>query len=219
MKNIYIFGDGELADIAYYYLKNDTTHFIKGFLLSESYLRKDSFKGLPILIYEEIEKTINKDENFLFMPLSFKKMNSLREKFYLDAKSKGFKFISYISTKANINNSIIGENCMILEYNNIQPETVIGNNNIIWSSNHIGHHTHIGNNNFISSHVVISGAVKIGNNCFFGVNSSVSDNINIDDFSIVGQNASVIKSIPTNTIVLGAKSDVRTIKSTKLIDF
>ena len=77
-------------------------------------------------------------------------------------KKRGYRFANFVSQKSNIfNDNNIGENCMILENNVIQPFVKIGNNVTIWSGNHIGHHSVIEDNTFISSHVVISGRVKI----------------------------------------------------------
>jgi NDP-sugar pyrophosphorylase family protein len=48
----------------------------------------------------------------------------------------------------------LGENCLVLEDNTIQPFASIGRNVTLWSGNHIGHHAQIRDHCFIASHVV-----------------------------------------------------------------
>ena len=105
----------------------------------------------------------------------------------------GYELISYISSKATILSSQIGENCFILEDNTLQPFVKMGNNAVIWSGNHIGHHSSIGYNVTITSHVVISGHCNIGNNCFLGVNSTISNGVTAAEGTLVSL-ATVIES-------------------------
>ena len=124
--------------------------------------------------------------NFIFIALSYSELNEIRKKKYLEAKNKGFKIASYVSSHATI---LIANN--------------IGDNVTLWSGNHIGHHSVIGDHSFISSHVVISGGVKIGNQCFLGVNSTIRDHISIGSKSIIGAGALVLENLASNTLLKG----------------
>ena len=55
-------------------------------------------------------------------------MNQDRERFYSEAKSKGYKLISYVSSRAMLCDNKIGENCFILGGVTLQPFVEIGNN-------------------------------------------------------------------------------------------
>jgi hypothetical protein len=44
-------------------------------------------------------------------------LNKIRTRIYNEEKEKGYKFISYISSKATVLTKEIGENCFILEDN------------------------------------------------------------------------------------------------------
>ena len=61
---------------------------------------------------------------------------------------------------------VFGDNCFILENQNIQNGVKIGNNVTIWSGNHIGHNSLIDDHTYLSSHVVISGHCNIGKDVF-----------------------------------------------------
>ena len=89
----------------------------------------------------------------MFIAIGYKNMNKIREKFYNEAKSKGYTLLNYLSSKANIFTDKIGDNCFICEDNTIQPYVKIGKNVILWSGNHIGHHSVIEDHIWICSHV------------------------------------------------------------------
>jgi len=121
-------------------------------------------------------------------------MNKLREEVYFEIKSKGYRFISYISSKATLFDNPIGENCFILEDNTIQPFTTIGNNVVLWSGNHIGHHSEIKDHVSFTSHVVMSGHCVIERYCFLGVNSTLRDRIILAEGTLVAMGATITKS-------------------------
>ena len=117
---------------------------------------------MPLTNFEDIEKRYDTKDYSIFIALSYTHMNDLRSKKVAEAKLKGFKIASYISSKATtFSDFSCGENCFILEDNTIQPFVKIGNNVTLWSGNHIGHHSVIQSNCFISSHVVVSGGLML----------------------------------------------------------
>ena len=147
------------------------------------------FKELPVVPFEDLEKIYPPNDHYLFAPMTGKGMNSIRRKVYLEGKSKGYDYISYISSKAIVSNNEIGENCFILEGNNIQPFTKIGNNIVMWSGNHIGHHGNIKDHTFFTSHVVLSGHCIVESYCFLGVNSTIRDYTHLRKGVLLGMGA------------------------------
>jgi len=203
-KKVIIFGIGKIAEVAYYYLKNDTEISVFGFTLERDFIKDEKTRfDLPIIEFENIEINYPPDEYLLFAPCTASHLNKFRERIYNEGKSKGYHFYSYLSTKANIYTKDIGENCFILEDNTVQPFTKIGNNCILWSGNHIGHHSTIEDNVFITSHVVISGMCLIKKYCYLGVNASLKDNIILEEGTVVGMSASVTKNTEGNAIYIG----------------
>jgi sugar O-acyltransferase (sialic acid O-acetyltransferase NeuD family) len=181
MTKIIIFGTEQTAELATYYIKNDTEHEVCGYTMSSSRITEDKFMGMPVYDFEHLDKTISTTEYSLFAPMMPSKVNKDREKIYNIGHALGFKFITYISSKATVLTKNIGDNCFILENNTIQPFAKIGNNTIIWSGNHVGHHSTIGNSVFISSHCVISGNCTIKDYSYLGVNSTIVDNCTFEE--------------------------------------
>lgn len=193
MAKVVIFGLLDTAELAHYYLQHDSEHEVVAFTVSKEYLKETTFKGLPVVAFEDITTAYPPRDYKLFAPMTAKSMNQHREKIFLDGKKMGYAFISYISSKATIFDNEIGENCFILEDNTIQPFTKIGNNVVLWSGNHIGHHGEIKDHVFFTSHVVLSGHCVVESHCFFGVNATIRDYTHLKKGTLVAMGASITK--------------------------
>lgn len=218
MAKVIIFGIKDLAELAHYYLKNDSEHEVVAFTVNERFLPESRiFDNLPVVPFENIEQHFSNKDFSLFAPLTHKNMNRDRERVFNEIKIKGYKLINYISSKATIfENLKIGENCFILEDNTIQPFVVIGNNVVLWSGNHIGHHSKIGDHVFISSHIVISGNCLIEPNCFIGVNASLKENILLGEGTYIAMSSNITKSTEPYSIYSGNPSKKIDMSSLKI---
>lgn len=207
MKKLIIFGSGDIAQIAKYYFDLDSDYTTVAFTLDKNYLKEDMFEGLPVASFENIESQFPPSEYDMFIALSYADMNTLRERKYNEAKRKGYKLATYISSKCTyLTQYSCGDNCFIFEDNTIQPFVKIGNNVTIWSGNHIGHHSEIRDHNFISSHVVISGHCTVLSNCFIGVNATIGHNVTIEKRNLIGAGAIITKDTEFENVFVPAKS-------------
>lgn len=208
MKNcknkVIIFGVNDFAQLAYYYLTKDSEYEVVAFCLTNDYFEENKFFcTLAIENFESIELKYPPNLYCFFAPMSPKTMNRTRAKIYEQIKLKGYSLISYVSSKATVFNSKIGENCFILENNTIQPFVEIGNNVILWSGNHIGHHSEIENHVTFTSHVVMSGHCLIKKYSVLGVNATIRDGITIAEATFVGMSASVTKNTEKWSMYVG----------------
>lgn len=193
MENVVIFGTGDIAEIAYYYISKMAQYNVCAFTVDKDFLKTEIFNGIKVFAFENIEDVFPPDNYKMFIPISYNRVNQIRKQKYLEAKRKGYSFISYISEHSFVADNVkIGENCFIFEDNTIQPFVTIGNNCIFWSGNHIGHHSIIDDHCFISSHVVVSGGCKIGEGTFIGVNATLRDHIKIGKHNVIGAGAVIL---------------------------
>jgi sugar O-acyltransferase (sialic acid O-acetyltransferase NeuD family) len=215
MAKIIIFGIQDFAQLAHYYLVNDSEHEIVAFSVNEKYLPEAKFFcGLPIVPFENIEKTYSVLEYKFFAPMSPLRMNRVREEIYFNIKKKGYDLISYISSKATLFGNKIGDNCFILENNTIQPFVEIGNNVVLWSGNHIGHHSIIKDHVMFTSHVVLSGHCNVESYSTLGVNSTIRDGVTIAEGTFVAMGACIIKNTDSWAMYKGNPA-MKTEKSTR----
>ena len=218
LKDVVIFGVKDFAELAHFYLTKDSDFNIVAFTVHKAYLPdEDTFCGLPIVPFEDLEVHYPPSDFAFFAPMSPTKMNQLREGVYNDAKLRGYSFISYISSRCTNFASSIGENCFVLEDNTIQPFVTIGNNVVLWSGNHIGHHSTIGNHVMFTSHVVLSGHCVVQDNCLFGVNATIRDGLTLGKGTFVAMGTSVIKSTPEWSFIKGTFGELSGVDSRKMI--
>jgi sugar O-acyltransferase (sialic acid O-acetyltransferase NeuD family) len=195
MAKVIIFGIQDFASLAHFYLRQDSEHEVTAFSVTEKYLpREERFEGLPIVAFEHVEDVYPPGQYRFFAPMSHRKMNVLRKSIYDQIKGKGYRLISYVSSKATVfPGAAVGDNCFILEDNTLQPFIVVGNDVMMWSGNHIGHHSLIKDHVFFSSHVVLSGHCTVEPFCFLGVNATIRDGLHIAEGTFVAMSACVSK--------------------------
>lgn len=208
-EKVIIFGVGQIASVAYFYLKHDSTYEVSAFTVDKNWMVDKELFELPVIPFEDIENIFSSEKYKMFIPISYSNVNKLRKQKYLQSKEMGYELISYICSKATIWPDLeVGDNCFIFEDNVIQPFAKIGNNVILWSGNHIGHHSIIKDHCFITSHVVISGSVIVESGCFIGVNSTIRDNITIAKNCVIGAGAIITKDTVENGIYYGPKANI-----------
>lgn len=218
-EKIVIIGGGEFAEIAYEYFTYDSSYTVAAFAVEKNYITKDSLFELPVITFEDMEKFYSPKKYKVFTAITFPKLNRVRTSLYNQAKSKGYNFVSYISSKSFVwRNAKIGENCFIFENTNIQYNVEIGNNVVLWSGDHICHRTKIKDNCFLGSNVVISGYCEVGKNSFIGANSTFVNNISIGDNSFVGAGALITKSYGDNLLLKGSPAKPDTKSSLELFN-
>ncbi|MCW6038512.1 acetyltransferase [Spirulina subsalsa FACHB-351] len=216
-QSLIIFGTGNIAQVAHFYLTHDSNYEVVAFTVDEAYLSFKEFCNLPVIPFEKVEELYPPKDIQMLVALSYTQGNKIRTEKCKASKEKGYHLISYVSSKATTWSDLsIGENCFILEDNTIQPFVEIGNNVTLWSGNHIGHHSKIGDNCFISSHVVISGGVEVGNNCFIGVNATLRDHIKIGKDSVIGAGALILADVEPEGVYMGKATERSKVPSRRL---
>lgn len=207
-KKAIVMGTGSFGELVQFYLDNDSNYQVVAFCATEP--KGDEFNSVPLVSFKGIEAIYPPTEYEMFVAIGYHKMNAIRKKFCDQARAKGYKLLSYISSKATYWNKAnkTGDNVFIFENNNIQPFVEIGDGTILWSGNHIGHHSQLGNYCFITSQVVISGNCQIGDYSFLGVNSTVIDGINVEVKNLIGAGALITKNTKINEVYIGHKASV-----------
>lgn len=219
MAKIVIFGIGQIAEVAHFYLTNDSEHEVVAFTVDKEFLTENTFHNLPVVPYEDILEKYPSNEYKMFIPISYKKVNKLRAEKFLDVKAKGYECISYISSKATYYNTYIGENCFILENTIIQPFVTIENSCIIWSGSHIGHHSTIKSNCFIAPCVAISGNCEVGENTFIGINATLRDGIKIGKSNVIGAGSIMLKDTEDDSVFSSEATNKSRVTSSRLRGF
>ena len=201
---VIIFGNSDSAELAHYYLTNDSNYEVVAFTVNQEYLTEDTFHNLPVVPFENLESIYFPSEYLFFAPMTGVKMNTVRKNIYEEGKKKGYEYISYVSSKATVCGNTIGENCFILEDNTLQPFTSIGNNVVMWSGNHISHHGKIEDHVFFTSHIVLSGHCHVKERAWLGVNATIRDGVTIGEGSLIAMGSLITKNTDDNGFYMGS---------------
>lgn len=162
MSRVIIFGQRDYAQQAHYYLREDSPHEVVAFSVTGDQCASDEVFGLPLVPFEEVEERYPPGEHSFFVPMSGRSMNRLRERFYREAKAKGYPLVSYVSSHATVCGEV-GENCFILEQSTVQPFVRVGDDVTIWCHTHIGHHSYIASRSLVEAGVTLAEGSLVGN--------------------------------------------------------
>lgn len=203
MKEIIIFGIGKIADVIQYYMREESNLPVKAFTADKGYITEESFNGLPVIPFENIEKSHPPEQYDMFIAVGYQDLNALREEKMKKAAEKGYHLISYIHPQSFIPRDLqYGQNCFIMSNVNIHPRVKLEDNVFIWSGAMIGHHSNIGSHNWFTSAVNIGGNVTIGKNCFFAMNATVGHSVKLGNEIFIGANALVTKDMDDGKVII-----------------
>ena len=200
-RKLIIVGDSAFAEIAHEYFDADSDYTVVGFSVESAYLKRSELHGLPVLPFETLEQHFAPADHEVFVATTYTQLNRLRARLSAQAKARGYRLASYISSRAFVwRNAVLGEHCFVFEDNTVQPFVSIGDNVVLWSGNHIGHHSVVKSHCFVASHVVVSGYCTIGEYSFLGVNATLANNVSVGRDNWVGPNVTLMKDTPDGAL-------------------
>jgi len=219
MAEIVVFGASDLAEVVEYYLSHEAGHQVIAFTVDGQYLGPGNFLGRPVIAFEELRTKYGPERYPMLIAIGYRGINAIRATKYRDAKALGYRFVSFISEKATIaRNVVLGENCIVLENNTIQPYAQIGADVVMLSGNYLGHHTRIGDHCFLAGECVIGGRVSVGERCFIGLNATVRNLIALGEGCVVGAGAVMLKHGAAGGVYRGQPASRLRRKSSSLND-
>jgi sugar O-acyltransferase (sialic acid O-acetyltransferase NeuD family) len=216
-QQIIVFGTGEIAELADFYFTQDSDVEVVGFTVDGAFIKQAEFRGRPIVPFERIVERFSPEHYGIFVAVSYAKLNAVRTEKVAAARAKGYRIMSYLSSRATVFAGFEPQpNSFILEDNTIQPFASVGANVTLWSGNHIGHHSIIEDDVFIASQVVVSGGVRIGQGSFLGVNVTIRDHVTIGKKCVLGAGALVLEDQPDFSVVAPRGTERSKVPSTRL---
>ena len=216
-KNLIIFGTGEFAELAHFYFSREGRYEVVAFVLDQEFLKQDAYLGLPILPFENIQRSHPPQSTDFFVALGYSKVNTTRKSKFENTKGMGYQCASFVHPRTTyLSAEGVGENTFIFEDNTVQPFARIGRNVVIWSGNHLGHHSFIRDHVFITSHVVISGGTTVGEQCFLGVNSTLRDHINVGERCVLGAGTLLLSDAAPDGVYVGQAAERSRVPSHRL---
>ena len=202
--DVVIFGTAPLSSVAWYCLTHDSGYRVVAFTVDRDHIESDSFHGLPVYPFEDLEGFAPPSRVKMLVPIGFSRLNRIRMERYEQARSRGYEFATYVSSRAIVWPDLtIGENCMVYDGAAVQPFAKIGNNVVIRSGAIVSHHAEISDHCFIAAHGVVAGSTRVGERCVLGLNSTVRDGVTVAERCIVAAGAVVAGDTEPDGVYLG----------------
>jgi sugar O-acyltransferase (sialic acid O-acetyltransferase NeuD family) len=217
MRNVVIFGMGQIAEVIHYYLTQEANRNVVAFTVDGQFRTADSHLGLPVVDFADVEQRYPPDSHEMFVAMSYKRVNKFRQAKVEEAEVKGYSLASHVSPRATVWSGFVANpNTIIMEHNVIQPFAKVGRNVIMWSGNHVGHHSTVNDHCFIASHAVISGSVTIGEGSFVGVNATIRDNVTVGHHNVLGASTLILANTPDDAVFMGEATTMSKVPSHRL---
>lgn len=196
MKPVIVFGNTSLCKMIYYDSAGCADFCIAGFTVEKDYLRgRQEFLGLPLLAFEDIEKSHPPDAfDMVVVFTGYKKRGREREEKYLAARAKGYLLRNYLSPRGDIMPDITwGDNNVVLGQTHLGVSGDMGSNNLIRQRVYLGHDFKVGSHNQITPGCTIGGDSQIGDFCYIGLGSTVMSGTALAEGTLIGAGSVVIK--------------------------
>lgn len=200
-KKVVLFGTGRGAEVAHRFLAADSDLEVAGFAVDAAHRRNDLHRGLPLVDFESVERYFPPEDFSMLILLGYQQMNRLRETKFEQAKAKGYRLASYVSSAIFQPEPIRhGENCFILDNQSISLDVAIGNNVVMWSSNHIGDLSVIEDHAWVASHVTVAANVNIGRRAFLGIGATITNGARVGEEAFVGADVLVTADVAPKSV-------------------
>lgn len=194
MKPLVIYGVGQLSELVTFYVQNDSSHKVVGYVTESP--SATGHLGLPLSDLKDLELTYSQSETDLFVAISYHEQNKIRARICNSLRERGWNLASIVSRSAHVaSNAAIGDNTLVLEGAVIQPWSRIGDGTVIWSGVQIGHHSLIGRYVFLSAGVVLMGCNEIGDYCHLAGGVTVKDHVTVGSGAQIGPGSTVLETV------------------------
>lgn len=214
---VIVFGNSVFAEHIYALLTHDSPYEVAAFTVDRKYLREDTMFGLPVVPFETVESAFPPSEYRMSVPLSFQRVNRLREEKYVQAKAKGYRLITHLSSTAtSYPGLVIGDNCIVMEKAIIGPFAEIGNNVIVASGAIIGHHAVLQDHCFIAPGAVLLGGVTVEKYSFIGANATVNQEVTVAGECLIGSGVSITRDTREKGVYLNPPPELHPKRSDEL---
>jgi sugar O-acyltransferase (sialic acid O-acetyltransferase NeuD family) len=219
LKKLVILGCGNFGETAHYFFVHDSDFEVTAFAVDAKFLKTDSFHGLPVVAFEEVQDRFPPDDHHLFVAVGLRDVNRQRAAKLVEAEKKGYRLASYVSSRAVVpKGQYLGPNTWIMETAHLHPYVTVGRNAIIWSRSTIGLKSTIGDDCWISGGLV-GESVSIGAGTFIGLGATIASFTSVGKSNVIGAGAVILKDTRDFEVYRGHGSRASRVPSTRFGHF
>jgi sugar O-acyltransferase (sialic acid O-acetyltransferase NeuD family) len=177
---VVLFGLGGLTRLAAFVLTHDSPHRPVALTAHGRFITADECDGLPVRRFEDLELTHPPERVGLLAPIGWTRMNALRAEVLASGRARGYRFVSYVSSRAIVWPGFApGGNGMVFDGAIVEPYARIGENCIVRAGATLSHDVEIGDHCFVANGATIGGRASVGAHCFVGAGSTIVNGVRV----------------------------------------
>lgn len=216
LKNVVMISAGGAAEVLAHYLDHMSDLNLVGFAVDRAFHVAHEFLGRPVTAWDDLRARFPPGTVKLIGPPTYARLNAYRRDRYVEGKSWGYEFASYVHPGSMVMTDDIGDHCVILHGVTVLPRTKVCDNVVIWCDTHVGHHCVIGAHTFLSAQVGIAGNTVIGEECYLAGQVGVTNGRRIGDRSAIMNAALVKDDVPAGSVIVGPDAVVKPYRSDRI---
>lgn len=217
MSEVFIYGNGQMARLAHFYLTHDSEHDVVAYTVERRFIETDDVDGVPLIALDEIADRFTAERYRAFVAMGYGNVNRDRAERFEELRSMGYRMISYVSSASTVWPDLqLGENCFVMEGNVIQPMVRIGDDVTMGPGNSVGHHGVLEDHCFLASRADLSGHVTIGRHTFVGANCTVRNAVTVAADNVLGAGAVIMSDTNDGEVHAAPRARLLPLPSDKL---
>lgn len=206
-KPLVIFGAGKIGEVVLHCWRQQGGREVAAVAVDAAYRKSESWHGLPLLDFEEIERSHPPGDYDLFVAIGYQELNAFRARKMEEARGKGYTLPSFRPDRSEEGGYETGDNCFVMPGAMVHPCAQLRDGVFVWSGAIVGHHSEIGSYAWVTSGANVAGNVKLGAYSFLAINSTVVDGITLGERCFIGANALVAKSADPGSVFIEKGTD------------
>ncbi len=214
MKPIVLFGAGKIAEVFSACIERDEAFEIIGYTCDAEYADEQSFRGKPLLPFEEAPNAFPPDQTDMLIAVGYHDCNRLRAQRTEAAREAGYRLVSYISNRALLHPGVTcGENTVVLDGAMIQEGSRLGDGVFLWDGALVGHHSDVGDFCWITGSAAVGGSVRMGPRCFLGLHATVGHGIAVGEACMLGAGTLLTRDLAAGNVLVRRDTETHRLNS------
>jgi sugar O-acyltransferase (sialic acid O-acetyltransferase NeuD family) len=219
IRDVVLFGIGEIGYTLHGYLSRDPRYRLLGFTADDAFVPGDGrFLGLPVVPFSGLARVFPPSGCRLLVAVGYHDLNAAREAICDRARAQGYALESYVDPSTTIFDSVcLGDNCIVLDHVVLQPGVRLGDGACLFPGVVVAHHSQVEPYCWLASGCVVGGNSVVGARTFAGIGACIGHNIRLGRENFLGASAVVTKSTEDGAVFVVANTPRHRLNSRQFI--
>lgn len=195
LKKVILYGLGPVSEAIFFATRQHDEFEVVCFTVDRPYKQADILHGLPIVEFEKIAQLYPPSVFQMLVVNTGSRSVLSRKVMFEKAKEKGYSFINYIDSRADVSPDLeMKENNIILANAHVGSNSKMGSNNLIRQNVYLGHDACLKDHVVLGPGCNVAGLSTIHDLCFIGIGATVIQQIVLERETFIGAGSLVLRN-------------------------